>query len=161
MPQFSIWDNACNERFYSLGGTEAEPMSATEECSIGYVDPESRVPDETCRLLRWSAQSPWSYHRWRRLSSPPMLISSRQRSMGRRLGNSSAWNNDTSTFQDWLYHVEVDGEVIDYQWPDTETIIDESFFTPGQHTVRVRAVNRFGTSEWSQPLTFSATQAVL
>ena len=70
--------------------------------------------------------------------------------------STSAWNNqDTLQFYDWLYQVELDGDIVGYSWPETEYVLDGDWVSPGEHTLRIRAVNRFGPGAWSSPATFS------
>lgn len=151
-----ISDNACNERIYSLGGPDFEAMSGTADCSLGGVDPDARVPDDVSIaglvfgviMLLPPLEAP---------EAPTGLTVMRSNGQWAiEWTSSSALTSDGSLmFYDWLYQVEVDGDIVAYPWPDTGTTINDSLVSPGWHTVRVRAVNRFGPGGWSLPLTFS------
>lgn len=151
-----IFDNACNERQYSIGNPDAEPMSGTTSCATGYVDPETRVPaDLSIAPLTFGVI----------MERPPMASPDPPTDLSVTWGadkwlidweSASAWQDDNSLrFYDWMYQVEVDDEVSGYAWPDTAYSLGDDSIRPGEHTVRIRAVNRFGPGPWSPPVTFS------
>lgn len=153
--QVSVFDNACNERYYRLSAPDAQPVSATGDCGHGTFDPETVAPDElSIAPLAVGVV----------IARPPMEVPDAPTDVTgscTAVECSVSWHSthpwsgtDSLQFYDWIYQVELDGDVVSYPWPETEAVLSDSELSPGEHTVRVRAVNRFGPSVWSDDAVF-------
>ncbi len=154
--RISVFDNACNERFYVLSGPDAQPMSTTGDCGLGTFDRETLMPDElSIAPLAVGVV----------MARPPMEVPlaptgvtgscSVDRCQVTWQSTHSWTGTDKLHFYDWLYQVELDGEVVSYPWPETEVELYNDEVPPGEHVVRVRAVNRSGVSAWSDDAVFT------
>jgi hypothetical protein len=152
----SVFDNACNERYYVLRGPDAQPETATSDCGLGTYDPDTTAPGDLS-IAPLAAGVVMARPPMEAPGAPTDLTASCSADgCTVNWSSASAWSGaDRLQFYDWLYQVELDGEVVKYPWPDTEVALDGDDLSPGQHTVRVRAVNRFGPGPWSGELVFA------
>jgi hypothetical protein len=154
--QVSVFDNACNERYYVLRGPDAQPETATADCGLGTYDPDATTPGDLS-IAPLAAGVVMSRPPMEAPGAPTELTASCSAD-GCTVdwSSASAWSGaERLQFYDWLYQVELDGEVIQYPWPETEVALYNDELSPGRHSVRVRAVNRFGPGPWSGELVFA------